>query len=199
MSSFKDQTLTAIVQNVLHSLISFVDCQHFTWGYVNIHNHQQVKGVSHVCLYRCQWSVVKGIRCCFEKILKHHPFQRRELLWTAELSRRFKRKEHDGPPPCSGGWGEVTGDHLAFQSGSSPTHPRTHIRSRYSRGTHTVGDYIPRPLGICVVSRDSLVMGAGMSELWWVIRAKNIIGKRMDFFLKKCIRGSEIAKLWQAF
>ena len=29
-SSFKDQTLTAIVQNVLHSLISFVDCQHFT-------------------------------------------------------------------------------------------------------------------------------------------------------------------------
>ena len=105
---------------------------------------------------------------------------------------QVKRKEHDGPPPCSGGWGEVTGDHLAFQGGSSPTHPRTHIRSRYSRGAHTVGDYIPRPLGTCVVSRDSLVMGAGMSELWWVRRAIDIIVKRMDFFWRNALEGRKL-------
>ena len=105
---------------------------------------------------------------------------------------QVKRKEHDGPPPCSGGWGEVTGDHLTFQGGLSPTHPRTHIRSRYSRGTHTVGDYIPRPLGTCVVSRDSLVMGAGMSELWLVRKGHMYYSKKDWFFWKQWIRWLEI-------
>ena len=132
-SSFKDQTLT-IVQNVLHSLISFVDCQHFTWGYVNIHNHQQVKGVSHVCLYRCQWSVVKGIRCCFEKILKHHPFQRRELLWTAELSRRLRGRSMTDRPRVQ----VVEVRSLATTSHSKVVQVRLIRGLTYVQGTHEV-------------------------------------------------------------